>query len=143
MAGSIDTMADEIRDKWNLSATKAAQLSAWIEAKVAAEASTRQAAALVKICNIFLTCANVRITAAGLAYAADLSLAYAMGSMEEWATKHGLSRAAVSKSARFWKKSLDLPGGGYMRNEESCTSYQAAAKTKHWRNKKYGNQATE
>jgi hypothetical protein len=139
MAQAIDTVADELRDRWGFSPLVAQEVSAWVESRVAAEATTRQAAVLVKICNIFLTCANARLTAAGLAYAADLSMAYAMGSMEEWASKHGLSRAAVSKSARFWKKKLCLPGGGYMRNEESCSSYSEAAKTKHWRNKKYGN----
>jgi hypothetical protein len=139
LASEIDSVADEVQEKWGVSRKAAVEIAAWVDSRIAAEAESRKAAVIVKISGVFLHCANVRLLAAGLAYAADLALTYGMGTMEAWASKHGLSRAAVSKNARFWKRELGLPGGSHMRKEEICASYSEAQKTKHWRHKKYGN----
>jgi hypothetical protein len=133
LADAVDSVVDEIRDKWGVDQKKAEEIARWAEGRIAQEAESRKASMIVKIAGVFLNCSNVRLVAAGLSYATDLALTTNMGTMQEWAIKNGLSRAAVSKSARWWSRELSLPVGSHMRDEETCRAYSEAQKTKHWR----------
>ena len=71
-------------------------------------------------------------------------LAYAIGSkhiegqsMSSKARDIGVTKAAISKHARFFVKSLDFPVSPYMRSEESVKVYRAVTSEYH-RNKKRG-----
>ena len=59
-----------------------------------------------------------------------------LGTMQDWALQNGVSRAAVSKVAKFWQRELGLPAGSHMRDEQKCRAYSEAQKQKHWRNRK-------
>jgi hypothetical protein len=136
----LDGTVDEIRDKFlPLSPKLAAEIAKWHEERVIAESEKRKASVIITIAGAFLGGSNVKLLAAGLAYATDLAITSGMGTMQAWAIKTGLSKQAISKSAKWWKKSLGLPGGSHMRDEETCASYQRAQQDKHWRNARYGN----
>jgi hypothetical protein len=137
---SIDSTADEIREKFlPLSPKLALQIAQWHEERVIAESEKRKAGVIITIAGAFLGGSNVKLLAAGLAYATDLAITSGMGTMQAWAIKTGLSKQAISKSAKWWKKALGLPGGSHMRDEETCASYQRAQTDKHWRKTRYGN----
>jgi hypothetical protein len=89
-----------------------------------------------RILSEFIDCANTKLTAAGLAYAADLALAHGLGTMQEYALRIAVSRAAISKNAKFWQRELNLPAASNMRDTEKCRAYSEAQKAKHWRNQK-------
>jgi hypothetical protein len=81
---------------------------------------------------------NVKLLVAGLAYAADLAVTNQLGTMQDWAVRNGLSRAAVLKVAKFWQRELGLPASSHMRGEEKCQAYSEAQTQKHWRKQKVG-----
>ena len=80
---------------------------------------------------------NSKLKAAGLAFASDLALVNNLGTMQDYARTIGVSRAAVSKEAKFWQRELSLAAGSHMRDEEKCRAYSEAQKSKHWRNQKF------
>jgi len=139
LPGAIDAVADEIREKFlPLSPNLARQIAEWHEQRLIHESEKRKAGVIITIAGAFLGGSNVKLLAAGLAYATDLAITSGMGNMQAWAIKTGLSKQAISKSAKWWKKSLGLPGGSHMRDEETCASYSRAQIDNHWRNTRYG-----
>jgi hypothetical protein len=138
--GAIDSAADEIRERFlPLSPKLAREIAVWHEERLIRESEKRKAGVIITIAGAFLGRSNVKLLAAGLAYATDLAITSGMGTMRAWALKTGLSKQAISKSAKWWKKALGLPGGSHMRDEETCASYSRAQSDKHWRNSRYGN----
>ncbi len=138
VAKDIDTVVDELREI-GIPASVCSSLASWHTRRVEMEAETAKASLIVKFAGIFLNGSNVRLVAAGLAYAGDLALVYGMGSMDSWAKKHGLSRQAVSKVANFWRRELGLTGGSHMRDDKTREAYRKAQTNNHWRKKTYGN----
>lgn len=138
--GAIDTAADEIRERFlPLSPKIAREIAIWHEERLIRESEKRKASVIMTIAGEFLGRSNAKLLAAGLAYATDLAITSGMGTMQAWALQTGLSKQAISKSAKWWKKALGLPGGSHMRDEETCASYQRAQIDKHWRKTRYGN----
>lgn len=136
---AIDVAADEIREKFlPLSPKIARAIAAWHEDRLIQESEKRKAGVIILIAGAFLGGSNVKLLAAGLAYATDLAITSGMGTMQAWAIKTGLSKQAISKSAKWWKKTLGLPGGSHMRDDETCASYSRAQIDNHWRNTRYG-----
>lgn len=110
---------------------------AWHHRAAARKAEKIKVRAIERIVGGFLDCANSKLTAAGLAYAADLALTAGLGTMQDYALKIAVSRAAISKNAKFWQRELDLPAASNMRAAEKCRAYSEAQKAKHWRNQKF------
>lgn len=138
-SGDIDSATDEIREKFlPLSPKLAREIALWHEERLIQESEKRKAGVIITIAGAFLGGSNVKLLAAGLAYATDLAITSGMGTMQAWAVKTGLSKQAISKSAKWWKKALGLPGGSHMRDEETCASYSRAQIDNHWRNTRYG-----
>lgn len=139
-SAAIDSIADEIQERFLPHSPKlAADIARWHEERVALESEKRKAGVIITIAGAFLGDSNVKLLCAGLAYATDLAITSGMGTMQAWAVKTGLSKQAISKKAKWWQKSLGLPGGSHMRDEETCASYSRAQSDKHWRNTRYGN----
>lgn len=138
IAAEIDGIRDELLEL-GIPKPIVDRLSEWHTQKVNMESETAKAELIVKFAGIFIHSSNVRLHAAGLAYAADLALVNGMGTMDSWAKQHGLSRQAVSKVANIWRRELELPGGSHMRDEKTREAYKTAQLNNHWRNKKYGN----
>jgi len=110
---------------------------AWHYRAAARKAEKIKVRAIERIVGGFLDCANSKLTAAGLAYAADLALTAGLGTMQDYALKIAVSRAAISKNAKFWQRELGLPAASNMRAAEKCRAYSEAQKAKHWRNRKF------
>lgn len=110
---------------------------AWHHRAAARKAEKIKVRAIERIVGGFLDCANSKLTAAGLAYAADLALTAGLGTMQDYALKIAVSRAAISKNAKFWQRELGLPAASNMRGAEKCRAYSEAQKAKHWRNQKF------
>jgi hypothetical protein len=138
IATDIDSVQDELLEL-GLPKNVIEALAKWHKERVEREAEASKASLIVKFAGIFLLKSNVRLYAAGLAYAADLAVVYGMGSMDSWAKTHALSRQAVSKVANFWRRELELPGGSHMRDDKTREAYRDAQINNHWRNKRYGN----
>jgi hypothetical protein len=96
---------------------------AWHSRASARKAEKIKVRAIERIVGAFLDCANSKLTAAGLAYAADLALTAGLGTMQDYALKIAVSRAAISKNAKFWQRELDLPAASNMRAAEKCRAY--------------------
>lgn len=114
----------------------ASGILAWHEKSAARRAERIKMRAIVRIAGVFLDCANSKLTAAGLAFASDLAVSSGMGTMQDYATQIAVSRAAISKNAKFWQRELELPAASNMRDAEKCRVYSEAQKAKHWRNQK-------
>jgi hypothetical protein len=105
-------------------------------AKLAREAEERRAADLLQLISVFLDAENLRLNAAGLAFAAGLPSVGGCHSMHEWAQAHGVTRAALSKVSRQWQKRLNLPPGPHLKDDRLCEVYsEAQTKKSHWRNR--------
>ncbi len=117
--------------------SKARGLLAWHNRAAARKAEKIKVRAMERIVGGFLDCANSKLTAAGLAYASDLALTANLGTMQDYALKIAVSRAAISKNAKIWQRELDLPAASNMRAAEKCRAYSEAQKAKHWRNQKF------
>ena len=135
-AKEIDMEAEQLAEIASLPMDTAKLIAVYLSARVEQEAARKESTAIARIAGAFLKCANSKLLAAGLAYASDLSITAGMGTMQDWARQNGVSRAAVSKVAKFWQRELGLPAGSHMRDEDKCRAYSEAQKQKHWRNKK-------
>jgi hypothetical protein len=112
-------------------------LLTWHNRATERKAENIKVRAVERIVGGFLDCANSKLTAAGLAYASDLALTANLGTMQDYALKIAVSRAAISKNAKFWQRELGLPAASNMRGAEKCRAYSEAQKAKHWRNQKF------
>ena len=93
----------------------------YIEERVERRVTEAKCNVIVRVCGVFLKAeSNVKLLVAGLAYAADLAVTNQLGTMQDWAVRNGLSRAAVLKVAKFWQRELGLPASSHMRGEEKC-----------------------
>jgi len=73
---------------------------AWHNMAAGRKADKIKMRVIERILSEFIDCANSKLTAAGLAYAADLAVAHGLGTMQEYALKIAVSRAAISKNAK-------------------------------------------
>ena len=101
----------------------------FLKKKIDEEAARRESRAIKAIAGAFLKGTNSKLLAAGPAYESDLSVTSGMGTMQDWARENGVSRAAVSKAAKFWQRELELPTGSHMRDEQKCRAYSEAQRT--------------
>lgn len=137
LAKALDGDAENLAEMAGISLGSAKAIFRNMAIRVEREAARREATAIATIAAAFLKGTNSKLLAAGLAYASDLSLTNGLGTMQEWALQNGVSRAAVSKVAKFWQRELGLPAGSHMRDEQKCRAYSEAQKAKHWRNQKF------
>ena len=132
----IDTDAERIAEIADIPLHKAKIISVFMQQRIEEESSRREARTIISIAGTFLKCANAKLMAAGLAFASDLAVSSGMGTMQDWAKVIGVSRAAISKVAKFWQRELGLPTGSHMRDQEKCRAYSEAQIKKHWRKQK-------
>lgn len=72
--------------------------------RIEREAARRESRVITVIAGTFLRSqSNAKLLSAGLAFAAGLAASSGMGTMQDWAMQNGVSRAAVSKLAVFWR----------------------------------------
>ena len=139
----IDSDSDRLAEIAGISRKQATVAAVFLQKRIEEEAARREARAITAIAGAFLKGANSKLLAAGLAYASDMAITSGLGTMQDWARENGVSRAAVSKVAKFWQRELGLPAGSHMRDEQKCRAYSEAQKSKHWRNQKVHSSALE
>jgi hypothetical protein len=132
---------ERIAECAGISLDQARRAFAYMVDRIEVESRRKEASAIIMIAGAFLKAANSKLLAAGLAYASDLALTSGMGTMQDWARANSVSRAAVSKVAKFWQRQLGLPAGSHMREEAKCRAYSEAQQTKHWRKQKIARHA--
>jgi len=132
----VDGNAGRLADVAGVSMGDAKKIIARIEELSASALQAHRANLLFYISGFFLSCANPKLQAVGLAYAADMALTAGLGTMQDWALKNGVSRAAVSKVAKAWQRRMGFPPGSHMRDEAKCRAYSNAQMQKHWRGRK-------
>jgi hypothetical protein len=139
LASNIDDETSILAERAGLKAWQAREIYRYIEERVERRVTEAKCNVIVRVCGVFLKAgSNVKLLVAGLAYAADLAVTNQLGTMQDWAVRNGLSRAAVSKVAKFWQRELGLPASSHMRGEEKCQAYSEAQTQKHWRKQKVG-----
>lgn len=143
LAREIDQDAEMIAEIADISLQKARIISVFMQKRIEEESAKRESRTIVAIAGAFLKAANSKLLAGGLAFACDLALTAGLGTMQDWARQIGVSRAAVSKVAKWWQRELGLPVGSHMRDEQKCRAYSEAQKQKHWRNQKVVSAALE
>jgi hypothetical protein len=135
MGDHCDSLHENLAEQFKIPVAIAKKIAAWHLAVVEREGEERKAAVVARIAGAFLNASNVKLTSAGLAYAAGLNSLNGLGTMAEYAASIGVSRQAVSKVAKQWQEELSLPNSSHMRDEEACKTYSAVQKTNHWRKK--------
>jgi len=136
MAGAVDTLGDVLAERFGVALATAEAIAAWHVGEVESAALTHKAFLFQRLIAGFIEPGNLRIRAAGLAYAANLAVLNGLGSLRNFATQNGVSPSAVSKEKRRWQKDLELPPSPHGKSEEACQNYSRSQKTKHWRNQK-------
>lgn len=135
-AAACDSDAEHIAEIADIPLKKALIIAVYLRQRIEVEAESRKARIIVRIAGAFLNGANAKLLAAGLAFASDLAVSSGMGTMQDYAKVIAVSRAAISKVAKFWQRELELPAGSHMRDPEKCRAYSEAQKAKHWRKQK-------
>jgi hypothetical protein len=142
LAKEIDDEPSILAERAGLKLWQAREIFRFIEERVERRVVAEKCNVIVRVVGVFLKAgSNVKLLVAGLAYAADLAVTNQLGTMQDWAVRNGLSRAAVSKVAKFWQRELGLPASSHMRAEEKCQAYSEAQQKKHWRKQKVGEAA--
>jgi len=135
-AAQIDGQAGQIADDFDVSYQQAEKILAWHLAEVSGAIRSYDADLLSIVVGGLLSSKNIRIAAAGLAFASQMSVANSLGSQAEYSRKIGVSRTILSKSVKAWKKALRLRTNIWQKSDEACETYSAKAKEKHWRSTK-------
>lgn len=138
IASLVDTLADEIAEKFKIQPDIVTLLANWMVFEIERQALSFRSNDINKIIGVFIDCQNPKLFSAGLAFAADLAALNGLGTQAAYARSIKLSRAAVSKTTKMWQRLLNLRPSSHMKSEEACQSYSRKATTDHWRKHKTG-----
>jgi hypothetical protein len=127
MALLFDTVPDFLREKMGLTLGQAVLVSEWHGSIVKVHGVAYQAWLVGKLVAGLLNAENVRLAAGGLAFATNLDGLNGMSTMTAWARKTNLSRAAVSKTTKWWQRELKMVRSVHMKSARACTNYSRAA----------------
>lgn len=138
MSEGLDRLTDQFQEMLDIDEEKARKLAKWHYQHVSAEVTKREGFLLQRIVAGFIGTSNAKLSAAGLAFAADLAALNGLKNQAEYARKNNVSRSIVSRHTKFWSRLLELRPSSHMKSEEACEKYAEIGKTQHWRKKKYG-----
>lgn len=136
VAALIDTPAEILAETHGLTIPQALALIAWCKSEIASAIRTHEAHLLQVIVGGLLAAKNPKLSAAGLAFAANLSALNGLGSQSEYAKDNSVSRSAISKIVKAWQRALGLRASAHQKSEKACAAYSSAATQHHWRNRK-------
>lgn len=136
VASFIDTPAEILAETYALTLAQADALILWCKAQTAAAIRSHEAHLLQVIVGGLLAAKNPKLSAAGLAFAANLSALNGLGSQSEYAKDNSVSRSAISKIVKAWQRALGLRASAHQKSEKACAAYSTAATQSHWRKRK-------
>lgn len=136
LAAELDGHAGPIADRFDIPLHVAREILDWHVAGVEASMRTHEADLLSIVVGGLLASNNIKIAAAGLAFAGGMEAANGLGSQAQYARKLGVSRTILSKAVRSWAEQLNLRTNVWQKTPEACATYSAVAKARHWRKAK-------
>ena len=137
LGARIDTLADEIAEKFGIAERTAVPLAGFLARAIEREALVYKAMLFQKVCGEFLNAKNPKLLAAGLAFAANLAALNGLKSQRDYARRIHVTPAALSKVTKKWQRELGLTTSAHMKNEAACQSYsKIQSGDRHWRKQK-------
>lgn len=131
----LDLLADQFVEKFQLSKPLAAVLGTFVLQMIESESVKYKAWLFRRVVGEILNAKNVKLCAAGLAFAGNMA---GIPSMRGFAKKIHLSHEAVSKVKRRWQVLLELPDSVYSKDAEARGQYSAVQSSeRHWRRAKF------
>lgn len=124
---------DEIAEKFEVSTDMAARILAWHETAIQNEQISTQANLLQTIIGALLSSKNPKMSAAALAFASGLHTLNGIHSQAEYAASVNLSRQALNKTVRLWKRILNLNPSAYTKSEKAHAKLLERNEKTHWR----------
>ncbi len=136
-----ESLADELAEKFGVTATVAEQIARWHEAELRSEAERESGLMLRRVIGFFLQPGNLRIRAHALAHAARMATSMGFDSLRASArhisaTDGKVSAEGVRKVAWQCVELLGLPPLEGAKSPEACAEYSKINKENHWRNQK-------
>ena len=135
-AALLDSEQDTLADELGISPEAAGRVLKWAERELRAAVVKHEAFLLQLVVGGLLSAKNPKLSCAGLAFAAQLGTLNGLGSQSAYAQANGISRSAISKVHRFWKRMLRLRTGPHGKSEKACQHYSEIGKASHWRHRK-------
>lgn len=130
---TIDDPASLLADEFGLPLDVAEQLHAWHQQSCEAALRQREGDLLSIVIGGLISSKNIRISAAGLAFAAELDAVNGLGTQAAYARLLGVTRSSISKSVKAWRRSLQLRRSSHQKSDEACQTYSEVGKKNHWR----------
>ena len=135
-ADDIDGHAAVIADHLGVDLPNARKILAWHDLMVEEAINNREGELLAIVVGGLIAAKNVKVSTAGLAFAAKLDGINGFGSQSEFAKAHGISRSAISKVTIAWQRDLGLIKSVHQKSDEACRTYSAVGSSNHWRGRK-------
>jgi hypothetical protein len=136
IAAELDTAPEELADTLGIDPVRALRVIQWADSIMHRALCRHEAHLLQLVVGGLLQAKNPKLHCAGLAFATDLAALNGLGSQREYARRNNISRSAVSKVNRFWKRTLGLKQSPHQKTEAACETYSRVQKQKHWRRRK-------
>ncbi len=133
---TLDSPACLLAERFDIPEATAVEILKWHIQSTEDALIQRQSDLLAIVVGGLIASKNIRISSAGLAYAAQLDAVNGLGCQADYARSLGVSRSAVSKSVRAWERDLGLQKGPHQKSAAACLTYSEIGKSNHWRSQK-------
>ena len=131
-----DTPAERIAEAFDIPLPLATRILDWHELATRDAIYQSQSDLLAIVVGGLLAAKYVRISTAGLAFAANLAATNNLGTPAKFARSLRVSRSALSKSTKAWQRQLQLEPSPHQKSAEACEVYSRIGRTNHWRKQK-------
>jgi hypothetical protein len=135
-AEDLDQEHEQLAEQLGVSLDTARKILTWKEEAVEQALEHREGELLAVVVGGLIAARNVKVSTAGLAFAAQLAGVNGFGSQTEFAKKHGLSRQAISKVTKAWQRDLNLKKSVHQKSDKACETYSRIGHKRHWRARK-------
>lgn len=136
VAGTIDTLEDELQERFRLTADQARLVADWHRGELDHEDEHLQGHLVNRIVARLLERGNIRLKAIGLAFAAGLNRLNGWPSERAAARDSGFTVASINSYKLSWIDYLELPHNEHCKSEQSRKIYRQSATDNHWRRRK-------
>jgi hypothetical protein len=134
-ASEIDTLEDELCDRFGLSEKQANEIAEWHRGELENNGEKSNSKTLQLIAGGLLEKGNIKIKTLGLIFAGGFNLMNGWKSEREAARMTGFTVAAINQAKDFWVRLLDLPRQN-CKSDEAREKYRVNGVNNHWRNRR-------
>lgn len=136
IAKEVDDAISQLADDFKVPLETARALFSWHAEQTAAAVREHEGDLLSIVIGGLISSQNIRISAGALAFATELDALNGIGSQAAYARKLGVTRSALSKAVKGWRRSLGLRRNAHQKSAAACESYSENGKNNHWRKQK-------